>query len=355
MINPGYLKKYAVSLDIGKYRKALENTFKNILHARPGESVLIVTSFATPEQMKGMSRREIRGRRESYTMARFLEREARKSALDVKLVAFKATLRNGVEPPKKIAELMPGYNINILIPWDSLTHTRARIAASRAGVRTMSSPHFTADMMENGGPMCADYRKIQEKTRRIADMLNKAEWARITAENGTDLKVWLIKGSAGVDDGDLSRRGSTSNLPAGETYTGLMPKGEGLLIGMLKGQEIRIEVEGGYAKKILSKNRVSKEVKSILFEGAPESLLKKRRQLAELGIGTNDMLLKDMERWTFSTLTAEKIPGAHIAFGDNTSFGGSNSADYHQDFVVLFANVELDTGPLIRKGKPVWL
>jgi leucyl aminopeptidase (aminopeptidase T) len=63
--------------------------------------------------------------------------------------------------------------------------------------------------------------------------------------------------------------------------------------------------------------------------------------IAELGIGTNDMA-----RRPDNILESEKILGTiHIALGDNSSFGGNVSTPFHQDFVFFRPTVML-----IQKG-----
>jgi leucyl aminopeptidase (aminopeptidase T) len=53
------------------------------------------------------------------------------------------------------------------------------------------------------------------------------------------------------------------------------------------------------------------------------------RNIAELGIGTNDKASRPD-----NVLEAEKILGTiHIALGDNTGFGGTVSAPFHEDYV----------------------
>ena len=70
-----------------------------------------------------------------------------------------------------------------------------------------------------------------------------------------------------------------------------------------------------------------------------------RRNLAELGIGTNPKA-QSVE----SLLEAEKIKGTvHIAIGDNLHIGGVISADVHQDFVLWEPDLSLD-GRLVIKG-----
>jgi leucyl aminopeptidase (aminopeptidase T) len=57
---------------------------------------------------------------------------------------------------------------------------------------------------------------------------------------------------------------------------------------------------------------------------------RRNRNIAELGIGTNDRATRPD-----NVLEAEKILGTvHIAFGDNTGFGGTVSTPFHEDYVL---------------------
>jgi leucyl aminopeptidase (aminopeptidase T) len=70
-----------------------------------------------------------------------------------------------------------------------------------------------------------------------------------------------------------------------------------------------------------------------------------RRNLAELGIGTNPKA-----RSVASDLEAEKIKGTvHIAIGDNCHIGGVVTADLHEDFILWEPDLSLD-GRLVIKG-----
>jgi leucyl aminopeptidase (aminopeptidase T) len=60
--------------------------------------------------------------------------------------------------------------------------------------------------------------------------------------------------------------------------------------------------------------------------------------IAELGIGTNDRASRPD-----NILEAEKILGTtHIALGDNTTFGGTNSANFHEDYVFFSPTLILE-------------
>ena len=75
--------------------------------------------------------------------------------------------------------------------------------------------------------------------------------------------------------------------------------------------------------------------------------VKERRNLAELGVGTNSKA-----RSTESVLEAEKILGTvHIAIGDNAHIGGAVTADLHMDFVLPHTVLILDGQTVMADGK----
>ena len=70
------------------------------------------------------------------------------------------------------------------------------------------------------------------------------------------------------------------------------------------------------------------------------------RNLAELGIGTNDKA-----RVTGVILEDEKIYGTvHIALGSNDTFGGTVAAGIHVDGVVKEPVLKLDGKTVLEKG-----
>jgi leucyl aminopeptidase (aminopeptidase T) len=79
---------------------------------------------------------------------------------------------------------------------------------------------------------------------------------------------------------------------------------------------------------------------------------KENGNIAELGIGTNDRATRPD-----NILESEKILGTiHIALGDNSSFGGTVSTSFHQDFVLFKPTMTLIYGKgrkttLMKDGK----
>jgi len=152
----------------------------------------------------------------------------------------------------------------------------------------------------------------------------------LTTAAGTSLRMSTRGRTAEPDDGILTARGSFGNLPAGEVF--LAP-----LEGTTEGEMVveyaptrKLEspltfvVKGGEVVEI----RGSDPYRDRLEEKFAESA--KNRNIAELGIGTNDKATRPD-----NVLEAEKILGTvHVALGDNHGFGGTVSTPFHEDFVL---------------------
>ena len=68
--------------------------------------------------------------------------------------------------------------------------------------------------------------------------------------------------------------------------------------------------------------------------------------VCELGIGTNEAAILNG-----IILEDEKVYGTvHIAFGTNTSFGGTNKAECHMDGIILRPTLYLDDTKVIENG-----
>jgi len=74
-----------------------------------------------------------------------------------------------------------------------------------------------------------------------------------------------------------------------------------------------------------------------------------RRNLAELGIGTNPNAKRPD-----NILEAEKIKGTvHLAIGDNAHMGGKVHSDLHQDFVIPKPTLIFDDKIIMKDGELV--
>jgi len=218
-------------------------------------------------------------------------------------------------------------DIIIAMSNNSTSHTRYRALACAAGARFASLPHFDPEMFHSS--MTVDWSALADRTARLVAAVNRAEWIRVTTPNGTDMQICKQGRQAGGDDGLLTAPGSFGNLPAGEAYFApLEGKSHGTMV-----------VEWGPTRKLDEALRLTVEQGVVVsMQGNDQHRLKLEakfaensncRNIAELGIGTNDKASRPD-----NVLEAEKILGTiHFALGDNSGFGGNVSAPFHEDYV----------------------
>jgi len=273
--------------------------------------------------------------------------------LRVELVTFPSVGQSGAEPPAEVAEAMRGATVLILITSFSLTHTEAREAACRSGARVASMPRFLPEMFYPGGAMTADYREIDALTWKIAAEITRAETTTVRCPAGTDITFSVKDRDGRADTGIYAKPGAWGNLPAGEAYTApLEGTGAGRLVvqrgwwGDLD-EDMVVTFADGQVVSIEGGGRRGRELRELLSPGTAGEPYASRRNLAELGIGTNPKATR-----TDITLEAEKIMGTvHLAIGDGSHMGGKVVADLHEDLVIPRATLLLDGKKLMDDGK----
>lgn len=251
--------------------------------------------------------------------------------------------RAGEEPPKHVVESLKESDVVIFATSHSMTHTRARRIASKAGARTASLPGVTEQMMSSGA-LTADYLKIKEKMDSIAARVRASKEVHVTTSSGSDFSFssegrrWITE-----DTGLCHRKGETTTLPAGEIFLApLEGTAEGRIVierffGEPEGHRVTIQLEDGYATKIVG----AKHVVQVMNRGGREG-----RNLAKFGLGLNP-------KATLSNilLEEEKVLGAaHIAFGDNSAFGGRVHCGVRVDAILPSVSVEVDGKSLVEQG-----
>lgn len=280
------------------------------------------------------------------TIGRALFRAAVSVGADAQLVEMLPRAEHGVEPPPTVAAAMAKAHVVFAPTSKSLTHTEARRNATKAGARVATLPGITKEIMSRA--LLADYRAIERRTLRLAERLRGRSTVRVTTPAGTDI-AFSIAGREPHADTGIVRAAGITNLPAGEAFLAPVEgTGEGVVAvdgsigasGILDGPVI-ITVEKGYATEI-SGHRYAKKLAAAMRKAGPEA-----RNLAELGIGTNDAA-----RLVGNVLEDEKVLGTvHLAFGDNRSMGGNVRAPFHQDGILLMPTVWVDGECILREGK----
>jgi leucyl aminopeptidase (aminopeptidase T) len=260
---------------------------------------------------------------------------------------FAELTRNGEEPPEEVAAALLEADAAALVTAFSLSHTRARLEASRRGARVASMPTIGRDTFVRAVPV--DYARMEAVSRKLAAELTEADHCRIISPGGTDVELVLGGRGGRSDDGDLARPGAFGNLPAGEGYVAPVESaGSGTIVfdgslatwGFLS-EPLVIDFDRGRAEAADGGDGAAAWLLDTLDAGGENG-----RRVAELGIGTNPAA-----KLIGTILEDEKVEGTiHIAFGTNTGIGGENEASVHIDGLVLHPTVELDGRTIMRDG-----
>ncbi len=230
----------------------------------------------------------------------------------------------------------------IALSYFSTSHTRFRDMLTRVCcTRYASMPLFDVNMLE--GPMHVDWKALAARTKKVAKEVSGAEFISIKTPNGTDISFSVAGRAAGIDTGLLNAPGAFGNLPAGEVYLAPVEgtaNGE-LVLAWAPGRElvsaVTLTVRNGLVEDVVGKEKYALDLEMKLSERI------ENRNIAEFGIGTNDMAKRPD-----NILESEKILGTiHIALGDNSSFGGKVQTPFHQDFIFFRPTVQMTN----RKGK----
>jgi leucyl aminopeptidase (aminopeptidase T) len=352
---------------------AFASLFETNMGLRPGERVLVFSDVIRHDEAPSDADRDRRTRLNAT--ARLAAEFAGHTYGNAMFAEFPSTAASGVEPPPILWEAVfgraimealqqtgllealldkqatPGQlaqaraivaehaadlpQVIIAMSNNSTSHTMFRRLACHAGARFASLPHFDPEMFHTS--MTVDWHALADRTARLAAAVNRAEWVEVTCPNGTAMQICKQGRHAEGDDGLLTAAGSFGNLPAGEAYLApLEGKSHGVMViewGPTRrlDEPLRLTVEQGRVVRIEG-NDPHRERLEARFAGNANC-----RNIAELGIGTNDKASRPD-----NVLEAEKIMGTiHIALGDNTGFGGSVSAPFHEDYVFYRPTVTL--------------
>lgn len=306
-------------------KEIAKNVISSCMGVRPEEEVLIITDDSR------------------LKIGTALYEGARELGCEALLMVMKERKLSGEEPPHTIAEAMKAADVVLCPTAQSLTHTNAKIEAQKTGTRIATMPGIT-EAMFTCGAMTADYDKVEALTGKMTKLLTEAKTATIL-KDGCTLKLNL-EGRKGIASPGVYRHaGECGNLPSGEAYIAPLEDGvdgemnvDGSMVGIGKLESpLKFVIRGGKLQSITGKR---KEALDILLAND------RNRTVAELGIGTNQAAILNGV-----ILEDEKVYGTvHVAFGTNTSFGGTNKADCHMDGIMLKPTLYLDDSLIIRDG-----
>ena len=300
-------------------KESAKTILKTCMGVLPKESVLIITDTATHP-----------------SIGPELYNTAKQMGCEVLLMTMEPRDHHAQEPPKAVAEAMKAVDVLLVPTSKSLTHTQAKLAAKKSGVRIATMPGITLEMMESGG-ITADYLTVKDTTSALKKKLDSVEEIRIVTDLGTDIILNVEGCEWHGDHGICHKAGSFTNLPAGEVF--VAPKNaQGVFVvdGSMGGlgildSPLTITVKNRKAVDFIGPR--AEELRCILDKVGPLA-----RNLAELGIGTNTAA-----HLIGNILEDEKVAGTvHIALGDNSTFGGNVIAGIHLDGIITKPRVFID-------------
>ena len=271
---------------------------------------------------------------------------AAETAEDVTIVQYPPGDQHGEEPPATVAAAMCETDVLLAPTTKSLSHTRARSAATEGGARAATLPGITPEVFRTG--LDADYESIREHCGAVLDAVGDAEEIRVTSPGGTDVTVRPGDREWNEDTGIVHEPGAFSNLPAGEVFVSPESADGRVVIngtmrphGLLdKGQQVAFDVVDGQVTDIEDAEiagQVAEAAEKTDDDG--EAYGDAAYNLAELGIGTNVAV----ERLVGSVLLDEKAAGTvHLAIGDDASIGGDTEAPLHLDGIIRDPTVYAD-------------
>jgi leucyl aminopeptidase (aminopeptidase T) len=308
--------------------RAVRTVVRDCLSVEPGEEVLVVCNPVT-EEIGALLRINAQGEGAEATLAVISERES-----------------HAAEPPATVAAAMLRADVVIAPTIQSLSHTKARRAATEEGARVASMPGVTEEMLAR--LMDIDMTELRKRCATIASQLSSGAEARITCANGSDLGLGLEGRTAISDGGALGKRGAFGNLPCGEGFIAPVEgTAEGTLVvdGSIAGigqleTPVSLTVREGHLTEATGADGA--RLMELLTEHGPEGT-----NVAELGIGTNEEAML-----TGNILEDEKIFGsAHVAFGASAAIGGTVQVPVHLDCVILEPTVEVDGLAVVQAGE----
>ena len=184
-----------------KMQAAAKMVVKTCMDIRRGENVLVVCDPTTTE------------------IGQALYEAASKISDRTLLIIMPKGRHHGEEPPRPVANLMRQQQVVLAPTKFSLTHTRARIQASKDGARIATMPGMTVELFTEGG-MSADFSQIRDLIADLGSVLRRKKEVHITSSSGTDVKFEVDwKKWNREDSGICNRPQMVTNLPAGKVFT----------------------------------------------------------------------------------------------------------------------------------------
>ena len=319
-----------------KPKEAAINALENIIEAKPGESVLIITDDIKKEIAQAFAN----GALELGLWTRVNVLKTEKNEFRKDPPAHLIEMINLHNPPDIFINLFRGIAQETIFRI-KIMDLEARKGRSRVG----HCPGITLDMLTDGALSLSKEQiiEMQNNARTLLTKLQEAETVRVTAPGGSDF-TFNVKGRTWFSDTFIDwKTRKNMNLPTGEVLIGPVETSmQGILvcdlavggIGPIE-HPITIETFNGRVENISSKDKEA--LKIVEQTQATDEMAK---QIGEFAFGLNPKA-----RIVEEFLESEKVSNTiHVAFGANRSYPGivANYSKTHQDFLIDKPTVEIN-------------
>lgn len=257
----------------------------------------------------------------------------------------------GAEPPGHAAASLLDADAAIELTSLFIGSSRARQAASLAGVRYLAMPAVVLDTFREDGPLDVDFDGLTSTASAVGAAWDKGVQFHLTSVAGTSLSG-SIKGRSGrvlngiarnageymappdIEAGTAPVEGTVSGIAvidADLLFMGIGPLPEPVAIYFERG--VMVGIEGAYRDRL-----------DTMIERCNDARM---NNLAEVSMGLNpggSICGVPME-------TESALGTAHIALGNSIAYGGTVDAVAHLDCVMSDATLEIDGAVIISRGE----
>jgi aminopeptidase len=260
--------------------------------------------------------------------------------------------------PKPILQDLETSQVSIFAVHAQTNELKSRMqmtdVVNRRKIRHAHMVNINRQIMLEG--MRADFRKVDDISTRVVELVRKASKIRARTSAGTDLTADLNPNYRWLKTSGIISPEKWGNLPGGEVFTTPGEVNGTFVIdgvvgdylcdkfGSLREFPLTIQVKGNRLTEAHSENR---ELENDFWRYTHTD--ENSDRVGEFAIGTN-VELKDV---IGQILQDEKYPGVHIAFGN--PYGAHTGADWysstHIDVVGRNFDIWVDEQQIMQSGK----
>jgi leucyl aminopeptidase (aminopeptidase T) len=204
--------------------------------------------------------------------------------------------------------------------------------------------------------MRADFKKVDELTLRVMNVVNKCATIRATTPAGTEITASLTPEYKWIKTSGIISRDKWGNLPGGETFTSPLEVNGTFIVdgvvgdylcakyGDLQAWPLTLRVE---KNRLISASSSNRELEREFWEYTHRDPNSDR--VGEFAIGTNLACTHVVG----NILQDEKIPGIHMAFGDpyGSHTGARWTSTTHIDVVGRNFDIWADDQQIMKAGQ----